>query len=170
MPLDPQKVSKTVGAVLGRLYPDCQAADIPLRFHSLRAYALMWLYTNSEDVRVAASVAGHASVATTVGSYLSNIDLAALPKLAAWDTPLNRPDLHISVKVLAAMIGRTDRRVMQMIDEYNQAHPDAPLQVIMGVHLPDGTRPTRRGRPVAYLRLEDALRLIDFIAGLIPDV
>ncbi len=154
-PLNAKTLSERIGRLLEKIRRDGH-----IRYHALRGYALRTENRRTQDVRAASSMAGHTLCATTVGSYLADIDLDTLEALRGWESPMNDPCLYLPCKTLAAMIGRTDRRVMQMIEEYKQAHPDAPLQVITGIHLPDGTRPARQGRPVAYLGLEDALKLM----------
>ncbi len=120
-------------------------------FHSWRAAAAEAFYRRSGDVRHVATQMGHALAATTVGSYLHTLDLQSVPLLQTWPSPLNRRDLHLPVVVLAALLGRTSRRVMQMVKEFNEAHPNQPVSPVGPEKLPDGPRPARPSKSMRCL-------------------
>ncbi len=103
---------------------------------------------------------GHALTATPVGSYWHTLDLQSVSLLQVWPSPLNRRDLHLPVVTLAALLGRTSRRVVQMVREFNEAHLSQPVMVADPENLPDGPRSARSGRPADYLSVTDALQLV----------
>jgi integrase len=159
--LEPAAVSARVGQVMKDL--GLRADDLPgtaVRFHSLRAAGARQDFTQSGDVRYAARQLGHSLALTTVGSYLSHLDLEAVQLLKGWVTPLNRPQLHLPVKTLAVLMGKSDRRVEQWLDDFNQAFPDEAIQRRLPDELPDGVRPGRSGRSAHYLSVQDAIRLV----------
>jgi integrase len=158
--LDPRRVSEAVRHALDENIKEGGDVDISARFHSLRGYGLMNERKRTGDIRHASSMAGHSLTQTTVASYSSDIDLEAVKRLKGWDSPLNQPDLHLPIAVVGALIGRTSKRVAQMVEEYNEVNPEEKIGTVSGIHLPDGIRPPRPGRPVAYLRFRDAFRLM----------
>jgi hypothetical protein len=131
-----------------------------VRFHSWRAAAAEESYKQSHNVRYVAAQMGHTLAATTVGSYLHTLDLQSISLLQNWRSPLNRHDLHLPVLVLSALLGRTSRRIPQMVREFNEEYPDQPILLVGPDNLTDGPRPARPGRPAGYLSVNDALRLV----------
>jgi integrase len=164
-PLDPRRVSEAVRQALDEIIEEGGDVDISARFHSLRGFGLMTERKRIGDIRHAASMAGHSLTQTTVASYSSDIDLEAVKRLKDWDSPLNQPDLHLPIAVVGALIGRTSKRVAQMVEEHNEAESGEKIDTVSGLHLPDGVRPPRPGRPVGYLRFRDVLRLICHFLG-----
>jgi len=161
--------SKAISEGMGEALKDAGLQDDlrdgrGVRFHSWRAAAAEEFYKQSGDVRYVAVQMGHGLAATTVGSYLHTLDLQSVSLLQACPSPLNRRDLHLPIVVLAALLDRTSRRVVQMVEEYNAAQAGhSPTQMI---HLKrpndvsDGPRPARPGRPADYISLDDALQLL----------
>lgn len=159
-PLHPNRLSEKVRLALDDIIKVDEDVDIAARFHSLRAFALMCEWKRTGDIRLAASMAGHSLTQTTMESYFSDIDLEAVKRLKDWDSPLNQPDLHIPIAVVGALIGRTSKRVAQMVEEYNEVGYGEKIDTVSGIHLPDGIRLPRPGRPVAYLRFRDGMSLM----------
>jgi integrase len=159
-PLDPRRLSETVRRALDEIIDEKGDVDISARFHSLRGFGLMNERKRTGDIRNASSMAGHSLTQTTVASYSSDIDLEAVNRLKGWDSPLNQPDLNLPIAVVGALIGRTSKRVAQMVEEHNESESGEKIETVSGLHLSDGVRPPRPGRPVAYLRFRDAMRLV----------
>ncbi|MGH2520890.1 MAG: tyrosine-type recombinase/integrase [Anaerolineales bacterium] len=160
-PLDPKAISEGMSETLKDAGQHDDLLNNPgLRFHSWRAAAAENFYKQSGDVRHVAVQMGHALAATTIGSYLHTLDLQSVSLLPAWPSSLNRRDLHLPVVALAALLGRTSRRIVQMVREFNEAHPSWPVALVGPENLPDGPRPARPGRPADYLSVTNALRLV----------
>jgi len=160
-PLDPKTISEGMGEALKDAgLQDGRLDGGEVRFHSWRAAAAEAFYKQSGDVRYVAVQMGHALGATTVGSYLHTLDLQSVRLLEAWPARLSCGDLHLPVVVLAALLGRTSRRIVQMVRAFNDAHSGQPISLVGPENLPDGLRPTRPGRPADYFSVADALRLV----------
>jgi hypothetical protein len=132
----------------------------PVSFHSLRRQGLNVIYFLSHDLRDVAGQAGHSLVLTTVGSYMSDLDLEGVEYLKSWNHPLNNPQLCIPLLTLAALSGKTDRRLAQRVNEINDQNPDQPIVIYTPKTTPDGERPKRPGRPAEFVSVEEGLRLL----------
>lgn len=160
-PLDPKTISEGMGITLKDAgFQNDRLDGRGVRFHSWRAAAAEEFYRTSGDVRCVAVQMGHALAVTTVGSYLHTLDLHGVYLMQSWPSPLNRHNLCLPVVILATLLGRTSRRIVQMVREFNTAHSDQTISMLGPDHLPDGPRPARPGRPADYLSVTDALRLI----------
>ncbi len=160
-PLDPKAISEGMrGALKDAGRQDDWFSGCGLRFHSWRAAAAEAFYKQSSDVRYVAVQMGHSLVATTVGSYLHTLDLQCAPLLQTRSSPLNGHNLYLPVVVFATLLGRTSRRIVQMVGEFNEGRPNQPLALVKPEKLPDGPRPARSGRQADYLSITDALRLV----------
>ncbi len=153
-PLIPKTISEGMRKALEATeLQDTLRSSHDLRFHSWRAAAAEAFYKKSGDIRYVAAQMGHALAATTVGSYLHTLDLQSASLLQSWTSPLYCPDLHLPVLVLAGLLGRTGRRVVQMIKEFNATNASWTISLVGSDNLPDGLRPVRPGRPADYLRV-----------------
>lgn len=160
-PLVPKVVSEAMRKALEAAnLQDILQGDQELRFHSWRAAAAEAFYQQSGDVRHVATQLGHVLAATTVGSYLHTLDLQSIPLLLTWYSPLNKRDLYLPVLVLANLLGRTGRRIVQMVQEFNAANPGHPITLTDPENLSDGPRPARPGRKANYLGAAEILRLL----------
>jgi integrase len=131
-------------------------------FHGFRKYAIQEFLRTNSDVRYATMQAGHSMVKTTIHNYLHTVDLMASLALMSWKNPLNNPDLHIPIYVLAALLGVTKNGVKKNIAAYNQIE-DPPIQLLPEDRLPDGPRPKRSGVLPNYLSVDDAMRLVGWM-------
>ena len=130
-------------------------------FHSFRRQGLNDIYHVTQDLRAAAGQAGHSLVLTTTGSYMSDLDLEGVECLKDWDHPLNNPDLHLPLLTLAVLSGKSDRRLAQLMTEFNSQQTVLPVVSHGPKETPDGERPKRPGKPAEYISIEDAIRLLN---------
>ncbi len=131
-----------------------------ITFHSFRALFMMTVYEKTEDVLPVAEHAGHALTQTTVGSYLSNIDVIAAKKMVELDHPHNHPEMRIGMKTLAILMDSTDRSCKRNIEIFNKKFPSQPIKLERSYLLTDGRRPSRQGKPAIFLSYADCVRLL----------
>jgi len=157
-PLYDKRLSRIVGKALNETSLLGNKKNY-FHYHDLRAAAAGRFFNAHKDVRYAAAQLGHALASTTTSSYLINlVDIACWESLQSWRTPLNRQEMYVPLKILAALLGLTDRRISQMVTEHNQTNLGKPIHRQTSVY-PHINRP---GRAVGYLQLEDAIRLVEW--------
>jgi integrase len=135
----------------------------PVTFHSQRRAGMNESYHRHEDIREAAQQGGHSLTMTTTGSYMSDLDLDGVEAMKKWKHPMNDVNLHIPLLLLAELIEREDRRVAQLVKEFNAAHKGQVTITAKNEELPDGLRPIRPGKPAKYISIGDALKLLIWI-------
>ena len=92
---------------------------------------------------------------------MSDLDLEGVECLKDWDHPLNNPDLHLPLLTLAVLSGKSDRRLAQLMTEFNSQQTVLPVVSHGPKETPDGERPKRPGKPAEYISIEDAIRLLN---------
>ena len=129
-------------------------------FHSLRRQGINDIFHATHDLRAAALQAGHSLVLTTTGSYMSDLDLEGVESLKGCVHPLNDSQVCTPLLMLATLTGKTDRRLVQMVAEFNVQNPDKTIVLRGPKETPDGKRPGRPGKPAEFISVVDAIQLL----------